>query len=168
MGGMVIVRATKKLQQRIGAPTLGEAERSTTVLGDWFATTLFWRPQVALLVNGATLLPVLMPLAPAASMLARLGDEVAAVLTAHSVPQILVEAEREHMREHRIAATANRRVVGVMTEFTFLADTFRSDGRADLLGLAVRLARTPCSPLYRSHVSPDRELAALVGSRHEA
>jgi hypothetical protein len=165
---VVIVRATKKLRQRIGAPTLGEGERSTTLLGDWYGTTLPWRPQVALLLNEATLLPVLMPLAPAATMLARLGDEVALVLTAHRVPEILVEAERETMREYRAAATANRSVVGVMTEFTFLADAFRSEARPDLLGLALRLARTPCSPLYRGHVSPDRELAALVGSRHEA
>jgi hypothetical protein len=34
----------------------------------------------------------------------------------------------------------------------------------DLLGMAVRLARTRCIPLCRSQVSPDRELAALVGS----
>ena len=165
---MVIVRATKKLQQRFGVPALGDGERSTTMLGDWYATALAWRPQVALLVNGATLLPVLMPLAPAATMLARLGAEVAAVLAAHGVPEAVIEAEREHMREHRIAAMANCRVVGVMTEFTFLADTFRAEARPDLLGLAVRLSRTPCSPLYRSHVSPDRELAALVSSRHEA
>ena len=28
----------------------------------------------------------------------------------------------------------------------------------------MRLATTPCSPLYSKHVSPDRELAALLGS----
>ncbi len=63
-GGVIIVRATKNLRQRIGPPTLVEGERSTTVLGDWYASSLPWRPQVALLVNEVTLLPVLMPLAP--------------------------------------------------------------------------------------------------------
>jgi hypothetical protein len=37
-------------------------DASTTVLGDWFATALFWKPQVALLVNHRTLLPVFRPL----------------------------------------------------------------------------------------------------------
>jgi hypothetical protein len=161
---VVIVRATKKLRQRIGAPTVMDGERSTTVLGDWYATSLPWRPQVALLVNEATLLPVLMPLVPAATMMARLADEVATVLGAHGVPEAMIRAEREHMRQYRIAATANRSVVGIMNEFTFLADAYRNEIRPDLLALAVRLARTPCSPLYRSHGSPDRALAALVGS----
>jgi hypothetical protein len=165
---MLIVRATKKLRLRIGPPTLVEGERSTTLLGDWYATALPWRPQVALLVNEVTLLPVLMPLAPAASLLARLADEVGAVLAAHGVAEAVVRSEWEQMRECRIAVTANRSVVGVMNEFTFLADAARSEVRPDLLGMAVRLARTPCSPLYRRHVSPDRELAALVGSQPEA
>jgi hypothetical protein len=46
---------------------------------------------------------------------------------------------------------------------TFLAESCRGDTRAlDLLGLAMRLATAPCSPLYSKHVSPGRELAALV------
>jgi hypothetical protein len=32
------------------------------MLGSWYATVLLWKPQVALLVNEKTLLPVLMPL----------------------------------------------------------------------------------------------------------
>jgi hypothetical protein len=34
------------------------------MLGQWYATAVFWKPQVALFVNESTLLPVLMPLAP--------------------------------------------------------------------------------------------------------
>jgi hypothetical protein len=60
------VRATKKLLDRIGPPNLGEGEEPTTLLGQWYATAVFWKPQVALFVNEPTLLPVLMPLAPAA------------------------------------------------------------------------------------------------------
>ena len=162
---MVIVRATKKLRQRIGVPTIVEGDLSTTMLGDWYATSLAWRPQVALLVSEATLLPVLMPLAPATTMLARLTDAVVTVLAAHGVPKTVIQDERRQMCGLRIAPTANRSVVGVMNEFTFLADIFRDEIRPDLVELAVRLARTPCSPLYRSHGSPDRELAALVAAR---
>jgi len=44
------------------------------------------------------------------------------------------------------------------------AETIRSRVSAapDLLALAIRLATTPCSPLYSKHVSLDRELAALL------
>ncbi|MEU4645262.1 hypothetical protein [Micromonospora sp. NPDC023814] len=66
------------------------------------------------------------------------------------------------MSEYRIAPTANRSIVGVMNEFAFLADTWRDAARPNLLELAVRLAATPCSPFYQRHVSPDRELTAIV------
>lgn len=51
---MLIVRATKKLLDRIGPPDLDEADQPTTMLGQWYATALFWKPQVALFVNAAS------------------------------------------------------------------------------------------------------------------
>jgi uncharacterized protein DUF6933 len=158
---MLIVRATKRLLDRIGGPTLSAGDQSTTLLGQWYATALRWRPQVALMVNETTLLPVLMPLAPAATLPARAGDQIATVLAAHRVPGPAIAAELEQMRQWRTAATANRSVVGIMNEFTFLADTWR-DGHIDLLALALRLATTPCRPLYPTHGSPDRALAAHI------
>jgi hypothetical protein len=132
---------------------LGEADQSTTVLTPWYATALRWRPQVGLLVNETTLLPALMPLAPAATLPARAGEQIATVLAAHGVPGPIIAAEREQMRQWRIAPTSNRSVVGVMNEFTFLAHAWRGD-QINLLELALRLAATPCGPLYSTHVSP--------------
>jgi hypothetical protein len=55
--------------------------------------------------------------------------------------------------------------VGVMNELKYLADVHaKLDGGCDLLALSMRLAETPCGPLYKRHISPDRELAALVAS----
>ena len=162
---MLIVRATKKLLHRIGPPTLLEGEQPTTLLGQWYATALFWKPQVALLVNEPTLLPVLMPLAPAATLPTRIAQQIATVLAAHAAPNTIIEEELQHMRECRVAPTANRSVVGIMTEFTHLAEAHRDDDSyQDLLHLALRLATTPCSPLYGKNVSPDRELSALLCS----
>jgi hypothetical protein len=49
---MVIVRATRKLLQRLGARPRIDIEQSTTLLGDWYATVLPWRPrQAALFVS---------------------------------------------------------------------------------------------------------------------
>jgi len=35
-------------------------------------------------------------------------------------------------------------------------------GADDLVVLSLRLAKTPCGPLYGRHVSPDHELAAVA------
>lgn len=162
---VLIVRATKKLLQRVGPPTLGEGEQCTTLLGQWYATALFWKPQVTLLVNEPTLLPVLMSLAPAATLPTRIAEQIAAVLATHGTPAAIIAEEERHMRGCRIARTVNRSVVGIMNEFARLAEIYRDDDpRQDLLDLAARLATTPCSPLYRKNVSPDRELAALLRS----
>ena len=65
------------------------------------------------------------------------------------------------MRDYRVATTANRSVVGIMNEFSRLAEVHR-DPCPDLTEIAHRLATTPCSPLYASNISPDRELAAFL------
>lgn len=162
---VLIVCATKKLLQRIGPPTLLEGEQSTTLLGQWYATALFWKPQIALLVNEPTLLPVLMPLAPAATWPARIAQQVAVVLTAHGIPTTVIDEELRHMRDCRLARTTNRSVVGIMNEFTHLAGAYRDHHPGkDLLDLAMWLATTPCGPLYAKNISPDRELAAFLRS----
>jgi hypothetical protein len=62
----------------------------------------------------------------------------------------------------RLAATANRSVVGTMNDFGFLADHHRAEFEYDLVSLSVQLAGTPCSSLYERHISPDRELATVI------
>jgi hypothetical protein len=50
-----------------------------------------------------------------------------------------------------------------MNGFKHLAEDYRNyRGLDDLVTLAVELSGTPCGPLYSRHVSPDRELEALV------
>ncbi|MFD0206379.1 MULTISPECIES: DUF6933 domain-containing protein [Saccharothrix] len=160
---MLIVRATKKLLRLVGPSTAPDDDRGTTLLGPWYATVLFWRPRVVLLVNEATLLPVLLPLAPAATLTGRLAEQIGTVLTALDAPSAIVDQERRHMQTAQLGVTANRSVVGVMTDFARLAEIRHDDDPiVDLVALAVRLAATPCSPLYGRNVSPDRELAATL------
>ena len=122
------------------------------------------RPQTALFVNETTLLPLFVALAPAAGLLDRFTDQLDATLSALTAPPSFVETELGAMGKARWAKTANRSVVGSMTDFAFLADHQRRlDGHPkDLVTLSVRLAHTPCSPLYKRHISPDQELAALI------
>lgn len=159
---MFVIHGTQRFRDRLGNVIISSTGPSTTVLGPWYATVLRWRPAPALFVDESTLLPVLVPFAPARTLLHRFPDALADVLAAHHVPQNMIEAELANMDEAVLVPTANRTVVGVMNEFAFLADAFRDDYGQDLLSLSVRLAATPCGPLYRRHVSPDRELAALI------
>ncbi|MFE6645050.1 DUF6933 domain-containing protein [Nocardioides sp. NPDC057772] len=74
---MLVLRATKKLRDRIDGPPPAPGEISTTFLGDWYANLLPWRPQAAILVNSRTRLPVLTPLAPAKGLPGRVADVIA-------------------------------------------------------------------------------------------
>jgi phosphoketolase len=68
----------------------------------------------------------------------------------------------------RLARTASRSLVGIMNEFSFLAQATRGQtADVDLTTLARWLAKTPCSPLFNRHGSPDRELRALVETGHQ-
>ena len=111
---------------------------------------LRWRRPAALLVNQVTLLPLVMPLAPARTLLHRLPDALAEVLSAHRAPAQLSEAEQVQALEHRLAATAHHGLVGVMNEF---ADLDRAK-EPDPVHLSMRLATTPCGPFLQRHVSP--------------
>jgi hypothetical protein len=157
------IHATKKLLDRVNRPVLPTVSEPATILGNWYANVLFWKPQVALLVNERTLLPVLMPLAPAATLAERFPEALQRVLEALGVVPAFIEVEICAMADARYAKTANRSVVGIMNEFKYLAEAYRDHrGLDDLVALAAELSGTPCGPLYSRHVSPDRELNALV------
>lgn len=53
-----------------------------------------------------------------------------------------------------------------MNEFVYLVEAHTQDRpEPSLLELSLRLARTPCSPLYNRQVSLDRELAAFLSNQ---
>ncbi len=159
---MLIVRGTKKLRDRIASPAARVDDESTNELGDWLATALFWRPQVAMLVNRRTMIPVFMPLAPTATLLNRVPAAIAAVLRQHGADEAFVNAELEAMREVRIAPTNDRSLLGVMNEFALFGrlQMYRVNGYE---ALSLSVAQTPVGPLLKRTVAPDRELALVLG-----
>ena len=61
------------------------------------------------------------------------------------------------MTEVAFAKTANRSVLGIMNEFSFLAEGYRDYlETSDLLALSMRLADIPCSPI--KYNSPARQI----------
>jgi hypothetical protein len=157
---VLVVRGTKKFLDRVGAPE-AEPPASTTVLGDWYATVLFWKPHVALFVNEPTLLPVLVPLAPARTLLSRLPRSVERALSLQGLSGSFISSEVEAMQQTSLAKTANRSVVGMLNEFAFLAGQWRA-GTGDLLDVSLRLSDVPCGPLFRTHTFPRHAVAAAV------
>jgi hypothetical protein len=159
---VLVVRGTKKLRDRVKGALVVDAEESTTALGDWFANALFWRPQVALLVNSRTLLPVFMELAPAVTLLHRAPATIEAVLRRHGVDETFLALERNDMSEVRIGPTNNRRVVGVMNEFAGHGEWLWNDGQRDLEALSHHMSSLIIGRLDEG--SPDRALSTVMGS----
>ena len=60
--------------------------------------------------------------------------------------------------------TANRQVTGLMLDFA-KALPFYVDDTPSLLHLSLRLAETPCSPVFATTVSPDHATVALFTAR---
>lgn len=166
---MFNLHCTKKLIDRI-KPEIVASGQSDTALDNWYATVLFWKPQVALLVSDQTLLPVLMPLAPAATLARRFPAQLALVLKEHGVPSEFIAQEVWRMDKVRYAKTADRSVVGILNEFVKQAEfwlaayayAYEKGDDDDLLAISAKLAETPCSPLYKGPVSPDKALDELV------
>jgi hypothetical protein len=119
---------------------------------------------VALLVSENTLLPVLMPLSPATTLARRFSTQLALVLKAHGISADAIAHEIGRMAEVTYAKTANRSVVGMLNEFSFLADCWRPRFGDDLVVLSQRLAETPCSPLRKGPISPDRALWKVMNA----
>lgn len=160
-----ILHCTKKLLDRIKPTAIASDGASGTFLGNWYATALFWKPHVALLVNEKTLFPVLMPLAPATDLVVRFPEYLAGVLATHGIPRPFIDHEFAQMNEVQYAKTSNLSVVGIMNQFSYLAEGYRDYRETkDLLALSIKLSEIPCSPLYKGATSPDRELRLLASN----
>lgn len=104
---MLVIHGTKKFLDRAGKAAVDAETPSTTALGSWFATALFWQPQIALFVNVRTLIPVFMPLAPARSVVERFGEHLDEVLTAHEVERSFIDHELAEMATSALTKTNN-------------------------------------------------------------
>ncbi len=162
---MYTVHATKKLLTRVKVPFAATVETPTTSLGNWYATAMFWRPQVALFVNERTLLPVLVPLAPAAMLLERFAESFQVMLESLGASPLFIAEERWAMNEGSFAKTANRQVLGVMNRFEFELEYVRERYDADLLQLSLWQADTLAGPLRGGTRTPKEELTSLIDQR---
>jgi hypothetical protein len=158
---MYSLHATKKLLDRADCPTEPAVVQSTS-LGNWYANALFWKPQVVILVNEKTLLPLFMPLAPARTLGQRVPGALRLLLRALGVETSFVEHECGEMAEVRFSRTASRSILGSMNDFVRQANWIqRRDDTSDLLTLARELSHTPCRVIREDAIWPDDEVRAV-------
>jgi len=161
---VIRVRATKKLLDRLPLVVGRSNGTPASHLGDWYATVVFSRPNLVLLVNELTLIPVLAPFAPSSSLLRRVPGEFAIALDDYGVPGDFIGMVVDGSKEIELDKTASRSILGVMNDYVQVMKRFRFDPGhpRDRLLMASRLAETPTRPLFDREGSPDRELMATV------
>jgi hypothetical protein len=141
------LRCTRALLKRLKLrPDLSPAQ-TTTQLGDWYANLLHHRrQQLILCVSEKSLLHVLLPAKGTESARVRLVAGVGGMLRAIGIPESVVQAEISAMAEAALSITASRSVLGSMTDFALMLETYLSHGDT-LIAAALRLAEAPCSPI---------------------
>ncbi|MCC6806950.1 MAG: hypothetical protein IT381_05975 [Deltaproteobacteria bacterium] len=143
---MFALCCTRKLLDRMKVPTVPKPPSSTR-LGDWYCNEVrVARERYIIGVSDRTLLPVVLPGRDARHLGKMLPCWVAEVLKALGVSRELVQAELDEMRESVISKTANRRVVGSLTDFASMLPSHLDAGDG-IVQCAVRLAEAPCSPI---------------------
>ncbi|MCY0389878.1 hypothetical protein OVY01_22320 [Robbsia sp. Bb-Pol-6] len=152
---------TKKLLDRIGErPATEVSGISGKNLSNWYTTILFLKPQIALLVNECTLLPLLMPLAPEKTLATRFPAHLAEILSLHGWRPDRIESELRQLDGHQFLKTANRSVLGIMNEFAFSAEVYKHHHRSDdTQRIALALAEIVFKPIQ--YQSPSQLLAVI-------
>ena len=180
---MFTLRCTERLRTRLGerakADLVLPALAPTTTLGDSYANLVHaGRTQLVLAISERTFLPVVVPAAPVATLVPRFRAAALAELAdVHRdyplydfqtrrppeapLSEEQLAAEAHAMDDWRIGKTANRTVLGILTDFSDLLVAYLED--RPLAEVAKILATTPCSPFYKHATlgSPERVTRAL-------
>jgi len=142
---MVVLRATRRVLAKLPKATAIETP-SDTALGDWYANqVMVGRHPLLLMISSRSLLPILEPARGVRQLPDRLPELVRRRLAAIDLPEDVVEAEVARMSPVRIDRTQDRSVVGILTEFAFMVQSYlRSLDDRGLRAAEADLARTPC------------------------
>jgi hypothetical protein len=150
---VVILRCTQKLLKRLGRPVVANSERSSTILGDWYADILFTQPrQVVLCVSENARVPVVLLARELRTLDQRLPVELGSVLHDLQVSQSAIARELSEMATAKVARTASRSILGTINDFA-IALTWALAEKPDisLHQLSLDLCETPVGPLKYEH-----------------
>jgi hypothetical protein len=163
---LFILRCTRRLYERIepwAAPEREPPTASTTRLGDWAATIVVVRREhLVLAVSLVTLLPVVIPVAPATTVLARLPAALGHALRALGIGRHRIATEVAAMAGCTVTGLGDRQVQSSLADLAGLLDTY-VDG-APLGEVALRMAGAPCKHLDGAR--PRDEAVRVLSARH--
>lgn len=144
---MFTLRCTQKLLRSGARETADPVGPATTVLGDWYANILFCRPQRLLVcVSDVSLLPIVLPASPAATLARGLPQGLAELLLQIGIPRQTVQNELEQMQACAVGRTASRRILGTLNGYRAMLEQmvkFNPERPDSTLGLSLWLAETP-------------------------
>ena len=166
---MFYLHCSKQLLDRVSSGLSEPAGTGGNILGNWYAKVIFSKPQVALFLNERTLLPVLMPLAPASSLVERFPQYLFKVLLSQGVSESFMQQELNYLDEVVYCKSTNRSIIGILNMFTYQLESYQSIHYAnDWHELSMMMADTPCGPLYKSTITPGNTLRefTLSGQIH--
>jgi hypothetical protein len=146
---VLVFRCTQKLQKRLNVRGPLDVPKSSTQLGDWYGNTVFvGRLRLVLFISEITMLPVVVTLRDSKTLVPRFQKALCQVLEALHMPQPIVLQEIDVDGGCAFGPTANRRVVGVLTELAFQAEVqLRSGKCGSPLELALQLSGVPIGGL---------------------
>jgi hypothetical protein len=164
---VVVIRATRKLLDRLG-PLEADPPESSTVLGDWYAKPFsIAQRRFILLVSQKSRVAVLMPGREVANLPRNFPDALGAVLSGLGIPQDAVDREIAATRDAVVAATASKSLLGTLNDYAYMTQFGARDGRElDLVRQSLWLSQTPLGPLgYKYAADVARELFGLEPQR---
>jgi hypothetical protein len=158
---MIAIRCTKKLLERVGAPSPVTAP-TTAVLGDWYARPVaVGHQRLVLLISEHSRLPVVVPARDVKHLARNFPEALSLVLRGLALPTSVVEREVAATREAVIAQTNNRSLLGTLNDFSYLLIGYAESAPGiDLVDLALLVSRAPVAPLGMK--SPDRVTRDLL------
>jgi hypothetical protein len=155
------LRCTARLTSRLRVEPGADASEPVTLLGDWYANLVHvGRQQFVLAVSDRTFLPVVIAAAPSATLVPRLRAALVDLLGELGVQSAAIKTEEAAMTEWTYGKTISKQVLGVLVDFAKALPYYLEDDPS-LLFVALKLAHTPMSPLFKTSVFPDRATTSL-------
>ena len=132
---------------------LTEPGTAGNALGHWYANLIHLdRKPYVLALSERSLLSVVVPAAPYATLVDRFAPALQELLAALSVRTRDILREIEAMAGMSIAATANRRVLGVLNQFAF--------------ELEIDFSYNPERSLLEREIGLSQDMSSAIGYRH--
>jgi hypothetical protein len=169
----MLVRCTQRLLKASGIAPAADPPVPASPLGEWYANAIplrFAGRWVVLYVHVASLVAVIVPGRSLHTTLPGFRVRSQALLRRIGLPEGWIEELSSQTAEVTVARTANRQILGFMTDMAdtiqFISEHVRSFPEMEWDELEADLAKTPYGVSHGTVRFPDRDLLALAGLPH--